>query len=159
MQRDPNLRTMKAVDLGRVSEIERASFKAPWSKQMIKGLCGLENAVCLVLDVDDVVQGYASARVESDEIPILHVVNLAVAPEARRQGKGRMLLAGILKHGRDAGCEWAYLEVRAANLAAIRLYRKAGFKTFRKRSHYYEDGSDAYEMGAAIEEALKSLGR
>ncbi len=150
---------MKAVDLGRVSEIERESFKAPWSKQMIKELCGLENAVCLVLDVDDVVQGYVSARIESDEIPILHVVNLAVAPALRRQGYGKMLLAGILKQGRDAGCEWSYLEVHTTNPAAIRLYQKAGFKIFRKRSHYYEAGSDAYEMGAAIEEALKSLGR
>jgi len=150
---------MKAVDLGRVSEIERASFKTPWSKQMIKGLCGLENAVCLVLDVDDVVQGYVSARVESDETPILHIVNLAVAPEARRQGKGRMLLRAILERGRDAGCDWSYLEVRTTNPAAIRLYQKAGFKIFRKRSHYYEDGSDSYEMGAAVEESLKSLGR
>lgn len=150
---------MKAVDLGRVSEIERESFKAPWSKQMIKELCGLENAVCLVLDVDDVVQGYVSARIESDEIPILHVVNLAVAPALRRQGYGKMLLAGILKQGRDAGCEWSYLEVHTTNPAAIRLYQKAGFKIFRKRSHYYEAGSDAYEMGAAVEESLKSLGR
>lgn len=119
----------------------------------------MENAVCLVLDVDDVVQGYVSARVESDEIPILHVVNLAVAPALRRQGYGKMLLAGILKQGLDAGCEWSYLEVHTTNPAAIRLYRKAGFKIFRKRSHYYEDGSDAYEMGAAVEESLKSLGR
>ncbi|TKJ44444.1 ribosomal-protein-alanine N-acetyltransferase [candidate division TA06 bacterium B3_TA06] len=159
MQRSLNLRAMQALDLERVCEIENVSFKAPWSKGMIKELCGLENAVCLVLDVDDVIQGYASARVESDEIPILHIVNLAVAPEARRQGKGRMLLRAILERGLDAGCEWAYLEVRTTNLAAIRLYQKAGFKIFRKRSHYYEDGFDAYEMGAVIEESFKSLGR
>lgn len=150
---------MQAVDLERVSEIEKASFKAPWSKQMIKELCGLENAVCLVLDVDDVVQGYASARVESDEIPILHVVNLAVDSGVRRSGYGKMLLRKILERGLDAGCEWAYLEVHTTNLAAIRLYQKAGFKIFRKRSYYYEDGSDAYEMGASIEESFKSLGR
>ncbi|MBA7654926.1 [Ribosomal protein S18]-alanine N-acetyltransferase [subsurface metagenome] len=150
---------MQALDLERVSKIEKASFKAPWSKQMIKELCGLENAVCLVLDVDDVVQGYASARVESDEVNILHVVNLAVDSGVRRSGYGKMLLRNILEHGRDAGCEWAYLEVRTTNLAAIRLYRKAGFKIFRKRSHYYEDGFDAYVMGAAIEESFKSLGR
>jgi len=159
MQRDPNLRAMKAVDLGGVSEIERASFKAPWSKRMIKDMCALQNSICQVLDMDGIVRGYVCASVESFETNILHIVNLAVDPLLRRQGYGRMLLAGILEQGRDAGCEWAYLEVRTTNLAAIRLYRKAGFKIFRKRSHYYEDGSGAYEMGAAVEESLKSLGR
>jgi ribosomal-protein-alanine N-acetyltransferase len=159
MQRSPNLRAMQAVDLERVSEIERASFKAPWSKQMIKDMCALQSSICQVVDMDGVAQGYVCARIESFETNILHIVNLAVDPLLRRQGFGRMLLAWVLEQGRDAGCEWSYLEVRAGNLAAIRLYQKAGFKTFRKRSRYYEDGSDAYEMGAAVDESLKSLAR
>lgn len=125
---------------------------------MIKDMCALQNSICQVLESDGIVRGYVCARIESFETNILHIVNLAVDPLLRRQGCGKMLLRGILEHGLDAGCEWAYLEVRTANLAAIRLYRKAGFQIFSKRAHYYEDGSDAYEMGAAADEALMRLG-
>lgn len=148
---------MQAADLKRVSEIERASFKAPWSSGMIKGLCALENSICLVLDTDGMVQGYVFARVEIDEVRVLHIVNLAVEPSLRRQDYGWMMLGKILERGHNQGCNWVYLEVRPSNLAAIRLYRKAGFEVFRKRSHYYEDGSDAYVMGAEIGKALKSI--
>jgi ribosomal-protein-alanine N-acetyltransferase len=157
MQKNPNLRAMQAADLKRVSLIERASFKAPWSSGMIKGLCALESSICLVLDTDGMVQGYVFARVEVDEVKVLHIVNLAVEPSSRRQGCGRMILKKILERGRNEGCDWVYLEVRPSNLAAIRLYQKAGFKILRKRSHYYEDGSDAYVMGSEINEALKSI--
>ena len=150
---------MQAVDLERVCEIEKVSFKAPWSRRIIQDIYDLEDSICVVLDIEGVVQGYLFARVITDEVNILHVVNLAVDSGVRRSGYGKMLLRKILEHGRDAGCEWAYLEVRTTNLAAIRLYQKAGFKIFRKRSHYYEDGFDAYEMGAVIEESFKSLGR
>jgi ribosomal-protein-alanine N-acetyltransferase len=157
MQKSPNLRTMHAVDLKRVYEIERASFKAPWSSGMIKGLCALENSTCLVLDMYGSIQGYVFARTEVDEVRVLHIVNLAVEPSSRRQGYGWMILTKILERGRNEGCDWAYLEVRPSNLAAIRLYEKAGFAILRKRSHYYEDGSDAYVMGAEISKTLKSI--
>lgn len=148
---------MQEADLKRVSLIERASFKAPWSRGMIKGLCVLENSICLVLDIDGMVQGYVFARVERNEIGILHIVNLAVDPSLCRQGYGWLMLGKILERGRKQGCDWTYLEVRPSNLAAIRLYQKAGFEIFRKRSHYYEDGSDAYVMGALISKALESI--
>jgi ribosomal-protein-alanine N-acetyltransferase len=148
---------MQAADLKRVSEIERASFKAPWSGGMIKGLCALENSICLVLDIDNSIQGYVFARVEVDEVRVLHIVNLAVEPSSRRQGYGRMILKKILERGHNEGCDWVYLEVRLSNLAAIRLYQKAGFEILRKRSHYYEDGSDAYVMGVEINKALISI--
>jgi ribosomal-protein-alanine N-acetyltransferase len=157
MQKNPNLRAMQAADLERVSMIEKASFKAPWSGGMIKGLCALENSICLVLDIDNSIQGYVFARVEVDEVRVLHIVNLAVEPSSRRQGCGWLMLEKILECGCNEGCDWVYLEVRLSNLAAIRLYQKAGFEILRKRSHYYEDGSDAYVMGAEIGKALTLL--
>ena len=42
------------------------------------------------------------------------------------------------------------IEVRINNEEAINLYNKMGFETVRIRKHYYEDGSDAYDMIKAI---------
>ena len=51
-----------------------------------------------------------------------------VAPEARRRGVGRALMATLVAHARaDAGVEALRLHVATTNPAAIGLYRQAGF--------------------------------
>lgn len=75
-----------------------------------------------------------------------HVINVAVAPEERRHGIGRALVAFLLEHARANGIVKLLLEVRASNAAAIGLYEKAGFTRFNVRERYYGDGEDAVEM-------------
>lgn len=56
----------------------------------------------------------------------LYLEDLFVAPEARRQGIGRALLARVAQIGIQRGCgrvEWAVLDW---NAAAIRFYRQLG---------------------------------
>src|SRR5579863_3364954 len=60
-----------------------------------------------------------SRAVAEDEREIL---NLAVAPEFRRQGVGRGLLAGFLTEARGT----VFLEVRESNLAARNIYKSMG---------------------------------
>ncbi len=98
--------------------------------------------------------GYVFSRLIAGK---LHIVNLAVHQEQRRKGHGMTLLRFICEYGKDQGCEVCFLEVRTTNLAAIRLYQKAGFGIIRRCDCYYEDGSDAYVMGAIIEDALEAL--
>jgi ribosomal-protein-alanine N-acetyltransferase len=66
------------------------------------------------------------------------ILNLAVAPSARRTGLARALLAHVLEapHG-----SW-YLEVRASNLPAIRLYEGAGFRPSGTRPNYYKNSPE-----------------
>jgi ribosomal-protein-alanine N-acetyltransferase len=73
-----------------------------------------------------------SRAVAEDEREIL---NLAVAPEFRRQGVGRGLLAGFLTEARGT----VFLEVRESNLAARNIYKSMGFKEVGIRSGYYQD--------------------
>ena len=61
------------------------------------------------------------------------ILNLAVAPESRRQGVARALWAAYL---RDVTGE-VYLEVRASNEAAQEFYKSVGFKVVTLRSEYY----------------------
>ncbi|MBN2379560.1 ribosomal protein S18-alanine N-acetyltransferase [candidate division WOR-3 bacterium] len=138
---------MLPADLGRIAAIEETSFSAPWSLAMLAAAMHFSGSLNYVIQIGDEIAGYMFARLVSEE---LHIINLAVDPRMRRKGLGLKLLHDVLNQATLAGARWAYLEVRTANLAAIRLYQKQGFRIIRKHHGYYEDGSDAYEMGLII---------
>jgi len=80
--------------------------------------------------------GYCAYRVAADE---MHVLNLAVAPEHRRAGLGRFLLARALEQGARRGAERALLEVRRSNREALALYERFDFVIVAVRRDYYAD--------------------
>jgi [ribosomal protein S18]-alanine N-acetyltransferase len=63
------------------------------------------------------------------------LLNLAVAPEFRRQGIGRALVVHWLE--RSPGM--VYLEVRPSNTAARLFYKSLGFEEVSTRPDYYRD--------------------
>src|SRR5690606_1400281 len=89
------------------------------------------------------VLGYVLFWHVADEI---HLLNVAVAPAARRRGVGRALVEEVLAYGRGAAAAKVLLEVRASNVAALRLYESLGFVRFNVRRRYYADGEDGVEM-------------
>lgn len=72
-----------------------------------------------------------------------HVTLVAVDPRFRHQGLGQLLLYTLLVLARQRELEWATLEVRSSNQAAIKLYEKFGFESVGTRPKYYADGEDA----------------
>jgi [ribosomal protein S18]-alanine N-acetyltransferase len=66
------------------------------------------------------------------------LLNLAVAPEFRRQGIGRALLGAWMEHLEGA----IFLEVRPSNTAARLFYKSLGFEEFTTRPEYYTDPSE-----------------
>ncbi len=73
-----------------------------------------------------------------------HITILAVHPQYRRQGFGQAVLGGMLEWARQRGQEWATLEVRASNSAAISLYDAFEFQALGRRRRYYpHTGEDA----------------
>ena len=96
--------------------------------------------VVLVASVVDEVLGAALGLLQVDEG---HLVDLAVAPSARRRGIGRRLLGSLAEELRTRGARAITLEVRASNLGALALYRGAGFVVEGRRPRYYPDGEDA----------------
>jgi len=96
---------------------------------------------CRVADVRGRVAGFLVTRlVGPDEREIL---NLAVSPAERHTGVARGLLTEALAGSKGA---W-FLEVRASNAAAIRLYESAGFKPAgRRKDYYYELPEDGIVM-------------
>ena len=66
------------------------------------------------------------------------IFQIATAPQQRRQGLARQLLLSVLHAATEAGCERMFLDVRAGNVAACRLYQQIGFRTDRIRPNYYQ---------------------
>ena len=77
---------------------------------------------------------------------------LLVAPERRRAGLGSALLQDWIERVRETGALETFLEVRASNEAAIRLYRAAGFSAKGLRKRYYSRPvEDAVVMRALLQ--------
>lgn len=75
-----------------------------------------------------------------------HLLNVAVAPDARRKGIGRALVEHLVAYAKENAITKVLLEVRAENRAARALYEKLGFREINVRARYYADGEDAIEM-------------
>jgi ribosomal-protein-alanine N-acetyltransferase len=71
------------------------------------------------------------------------LLRIAVDPAHRGQGLGRTLLEACQLDLAAAGMVDLFLEVRAANAAAIQLYRSCGWQRCGLRPGYYPDGEDA----------------
>lgn len=66
-----------------------------------------------------------------------HINNLAVRPELRGQGFGIQMLEAVIAEAQLLGAGSLALEVRRSNIAAQRLYKKAGFREHGVRKSYY----------------------
>jgi ribosomal-protein-alanine N-acetyltransferase len=128
------IRPMRRQHLQEVLEIERQSFSTPWSSPSF--LAEMENphSIALVALKEEAVVGYICVRHTYDEG---HILDLAVHPEHRRQGIGRRLVQAALSGLAQRGCLYVFLEVRASNVAAKRLYESLDFRVVGRRRNYY----------------------
>lgn len=136
---------MHERDLDRVLEIERASFPSPWKRVHFEHeLHRNAHALNRVVLIDGRVEGYVCLWHLAEEMTIN---NIAVAPERRRQGLGRLLLGWILEEARRRGCTRVILDVRPSNRAARSLYGRFDFVEVGRRKGYYQlEGEDAIVM-------------
>ncbi len=141
-------RPMRPQDLERVVEIQRSAFAHPWSRDLIaRELAHEWSSVLLAVEPADggeAVVGVVVFWLVHDEV---HVLNVAVAPEARRRGVARALMHEAERRGAERGARLATLEVRRSNQAAIELYHSLGYRRVGVRPRYYaEEGEDAIVM-------------
>jgi len=141
------LRDMRREDLPAVLDIERRSFAQPWSRAFFEKELATPFARLVVVVEGAVprpqVIGYTCRWRVTDEV---HLLNVAVHPERRGLGHGRALVAGVVGEAETARARVVYLEVRAGNVIARRLYRQLGFKDLGVRRGYYGPGQDAIVM-------------
>jgi ribosomal-protein-alanine N-acetyltransferase len=142
-----SLRPMQRTDIDAVLAIEERAFPQPWSRNFFEKELAASQAACTVAvgggDGRAMIVGYTVCWRVLDE---LHLLNVAVHPEHRGGAIGRRLVEAVLDGGRTTGARVVYLEVRAGNVAARRLYRRLGFRDLGVRRAYYGPGQDAIVM-------------
>ena len=128
------IRPMGAEDVPAVAGLEKQCFSLPWSEASLRA--ELENplSLWLVAEREGEIAGYVGAQTVLDEADMM---NLAVAPPARRPGVAQALLTALLQQLDARGARSLTLEVRAGNLAAQALYRRFGFAAVGRRPDYY----------------------
>jgi ribosomal-protein-alanine N-acetyltransferase len=136
------VRRLAYSDLPAVISIERRSFPAPWSLAMFVLELSKPSGICLAAIEEGELLGYL---VCSRYDRVLHLMNVAVAPERRRRGIARRLILQLVE---EAGGELPFtLEVRVSNREAIAMYESLGFRSAGVRPRYYQDnGEDALIM-------------
>lgn len=138
----PVIRKMTLSHLEEILNIERQVFHDPWSRQSFRfEILSNHYSLPLVLVLEEKVIGYAIVWIIFEEF---HIANFAIHPEYQRRGFGSYFLSEMLKQGE--GLEYALLEVREHNHAAIHLYKKFGFEKIAVRYRYYSNGDNALIM-------------
>jgi ribosomal-protein-alanine N-acetyltransferase len=142
---------MRLVDLDHVMEIERQSFRTPWSRQVFVEELDREWAHVDVIRPrgGGSLLGFINYWLVRDE---LHILNVATHSDHRRRGVATQLLAHVLGFARKQQCRYATLEVRRSNVVATHVYTKFGFRAVAVRPHYYaEDNEDAIVMSLELD--------
>lgn len=112
--------------------VEKRAHNSPWSWSVFSESYG-EQYRCRRLLSGSRVIGFTMSQLVADELT-LH--NIAVDPDYQGQGFGYKLMRDLLDYAEKQHCV-VFLEVRASNAAAIRLYEGNGFDTVGRRVNYY----------------------
>jgi ribosomal-protein-alanine N-acetyltransferase len=147
-----HIRWMIRRDMPEVLAIEHASQEFPWCEEEFLRVLRQRNCIGMVAEHGERVVGFMIYELHKTK---LHVLNLAVHADYRRQGVGRQMvakLAGKLSSHRRTRI---VLHVRETNLHAQLFYRVQGFRASEVVRTYYEDtGEDAYVMQYLYDETL-----
>ena len=154
------MRRMRPDDLEEVMVIERAAFKHPWSPELFRRELEHDwSTILIAVEPLTSASGKGTERIVAfliywlvhDEV---HILNVAVAPEQRRKGIARMLMAETERRAYQAGAALMTLEVRRSNQAALDLYREFDYRAVGVRPNYYVDeGEDAIVMVKELKRA------
>lgn len=128
------VRDMVEQDICSVVRIENMSFTTPWSEtSFFTEIYKRQSIAKVALSEEDVV-GHICVEHVLDEGNIL---DLAVRPDFRGMGVASLLLKNAIEELMTVGCRSLYLEVRASNEAARKLYQGFGFRVAGARKKYY----------------------
>jgi len=119
--------------LDEVLVVEQAAYEHPWTRgNFVDSLhAGYE---AQLLGASDVLLGYFVAMKGVDEV---HLLNITVTPAYQGEGWGGVILEALALWARGQGAEWLWLEVRASNVRAQRIYERHGYRRVGERKGYY----------------------
>ncbi len=125
---------MEPRHVQQIAALEKLCFSDPWSEASIRSELDNPLSLWLVAESDGCMLGYIGSQSVLGEADMM---NVAVAPDARRHGIARALIGRLVERldAQNVGC--LTLEVRPSNSAARQLYETLGFSEVGRRKNYY----------------------
>ena len=130
----PVLRPMTIAGLDGVLALEVEVYAFPWTRGNFVDSLVAGYTAWTLNHVDGDLIGYCVAMAGVGE---MHLLNITVAPAARRRGHARRLLAELVQLCRLRQASRLWLEVRESNAEARETYRRLGFAPVGRRKGYY----------------------
>ena len=140
------VRLVGAAEAHALASVHAAAFgpRERWDAASIATLLATRGTWALATRAH---RAMAMFRVAADEAELL---TIAVHPDERRLGAGRLLLDAGTAMAVGGGARVLFLEVSTRNVAACALYGAAGFAAVGRRRGYYADGADAAVMSRPL---------
>jgi len=141
------IREATVNDLAQIMILETECFiNDAWSEEMMRDELVAAHTYYLVALEGDEVVGYAGLS-QLDGSNQADIQTIATSPRKRGLGIGKQLLFGLTEQANARGAKEIFLEVRADNPIAQKLYKEFGFRQIGVRKKYYQpDGVDAFVM-------------
>ncbi len=149
LQASLQFRPMQLTDLDAIMQIEPTIYSHPWTRGNFSDSLNSGYSAWLLIQEKNIV-GYALMMLVLDEA---HLLNLSIAKNYQKQGFGRILLNKMCDIAKQHNAANMFLEVRASNIVAIKLYENVGFNEMSIRRNYYPahgGREDAVLMGLAL---------
>ncbi len=146
-----SVRPAASDEYGKLAALEMRVQPAPWSESAFAQEALKPYAHVWVLtddETDERLVGYLVFWILDAE---MHILNLGVEPESRRQGHARTLLSAAISKALREGVKRTTLEVRKSNAGAVHFYHALGYTIEHVRKRFYSDGEDAYVMALYLE--------
>lgn len=145
-----DFKPMAESDLDEVVACESAAALSPWSRRNFSDALMAGNSGWVLRESGALLaQGVFMSVLDE-----AHLLILSVPPAQQGKGHGRRMLQWLCERARLAGATTMFLEVRASNATAIRLYETSGFAGIGRRKAYYARGDqereDAVVMSASL---------
>ena len=138
-------------DAGAIGALGRQCFADPWPEGAVAAYISGGNCLMLCAEGEGgELLGYVGMQHVLDEG---YIGNVCTAPQHRRRGVARALLAELEERSRRLGLAFLTLEARASNAAAIALYEGAGYGRVGTRpGSYQHPAEDAVIMTLFLKE-------
>jgi ribosomal-protein-alanine N-acetyltransferase len=136
--RPPAIADAALRDAAAIARLHAASFQRGWSEDEIERLLTDRSVITHRAMIGGNFAGFIMSRFAADEAEILSV---AVASKYRGRSIARSLLRHHLGRLMAFGVRKVFLEVEEGNVAALKLYRRAGFVEAGRRKGYYPKDS------------------
>jgi ribosomal-protein-alanine N-acetyltransferase len=135
---------MSRRNMSEVLYIESKSFDLSWTEEDFLRCLRHRNCIGIVAEFDRNILGFTIYELYKSK---LHILNLAVHPDWRRQNVGSQMVQKLMGKLHSHRRTRITLAVRETNLTAQLFFKNQGFRAVRVLRNFYKDGGeDAYFM-------------